>query len=64
MVCAFRAVADVILAMTGPRTTLSRMLPPPGVPRAIAFQSAMLAVGSGTLNQAASPPEIADGSRV
>jgi MFS family permease len=34
--------------MTGNRFTMSRLLPPPGLPRAIAFQSAIIATGSGT----------------
>jgi MFS family permease len=34
--------------MTGNRISMSRFLPPPGLPRAIAFQSAVIAVGSGT----------------
>ncbi|SCL70640.1 MFS transporter [Micromonospora peucetia] len=34
--------------MDGHRFAVSRLLPPPGLPRAIAYQSAMVAVGSGT----------------
>ncbi|MFI7516430.1 MFS transporter [Micromonospora echinofusca] len=34
--------------MDGHRFAASRLLPPPGLPRAIAYQSAMVAVGSGT----------------
>jgi hypothetical protein len=34
--------------MDGNRFAMSRLLPPPGLPRAIAYQSAMVAVGSGT----------------
>jgi len=33
--------------MDGNRFAMSRLLPPPGLPRAIAYQSAMVAVGSG-----------------
>ncbi|WP_431928616.1 MFS transporter [Micromonospora wenchangensis] len=34
--------------MDGHRFAVSRLLPPPGLPRAIAYQTAMVAVGSGT----------------
>src|ERR1700704_3906580 len=34
--------------MTGARVFMSKLLPPKGLPRAIAFQSAVIAVGSGT----------------
>ncbi|SCL14459.1 Major Facilitator Superfamily protein [Micromonospora nigra] len=34
--------------MDGHRFAVSRLLPPPGLPRAIAYRSAMVAVGSGT----------------
>ncbi len=40
--------ADLIISMTGNRFAMSKILPPPGLPRSLAFQSAIIATGSGT----------------
>jgi MFS family permease len=40
--------ADLIEAVPPRRFALARLLPPPGLPRAIAFQSALIAIGGGT----------------